>query len=80
MLTKCMCSGHKVMAALVWVGALNWGLVGFFDWNLVHALVGGWPSVERIVYALVGLCALLMLAKEKCKPCLKECGTCSPKK
>lgn len=66
---KHMCSGHKVSWVLVMVGALNWGLVGFFDFNLVHFLLGGWPTVERVVYALVGLAALMMLAKAKCKMC-----------
>lgn len=76
MITKCLCTGHKVLAALVWVGALNWGLVGFFDWNLVNALIGQWPTTERVVYGLVGVAALLMLAKGACKMCMKECGTC----
>ena len=40
---------------LVVVGALNWGLVGFFDWNLVSAIFGDMSIVSRIVYALVGL-------------------------
>ncbi len=37
------------------IGAINWGLVGAFDFNLVHALVGTMPMVERIVYILIGL-------------------------
>lgn len=69
---KHMCTGHKVMASLVWVGALNWGLVGLFQWNLVNALLGSWPTLERLVYGLVGLSALLLLAKAKCKPCMAE--------
>ncbi len=40
---------------LVLVGALNWGLVGFFGFNLVTTLFGGLPSIEKIVYILVGL-------------------------
>ena len=43
---------------LLTVGGLNWGLIGFFNWNLVNALLGAWPVVERIVYALVGLSAV----------------------
>lgn len=56
---------------LVVVGALNWGLVGFFEWNLVNVLVGDWPTVERVVYALVGLSGLYMLVKTcmSCKDC-----------
>lgn len=43
---------------LVLVGALNWGLVGFFNFNLVTAILGSVPLAEKIVYDLVGLCAL----------------------
>ena len=64
-----MCVAHKVCGALVWIGAINWGLIGFFKFNLVNAIFGGWPSFERIVYALVGLAAILMLFACKCKHC-----------
>jgi uncharacterized protein len=42
------------------VGALNWGLVGLFEWNLVAALFGDAGTVsatvaERIVYVLIGI-------------------------
>lgn len=70
MMMSKMCSPHKVAVLLVWVGALNWGLIGAFNFNLVNAIVGSWPTVERVVYILVGLSALLMLAKGKCKMCM----------
>ena len=42
------------------VGAVNWGLIGFFDFNLVSFLLGSnWLS--RIIYAVVGLCGLYLL-------------------
>lgn len=42
--------------ALIVVGALNWGLWGFFQFDLVAALFGGNSSIlSRIVYSLVGL-------------------------
>ncbi len=40
---------------LVVIGALNWGLVGLLNVNLVNWLLGSWPMVERVVYILVGL-------------------------
>lgn len=43
-----------IARVLVIVGALNWGLATF-DVNVVSALFGSWPTVEMIVYALVGL-------------------------
>jgi uncharacterized membrane protein YuzA (DUF378 family) len=53
----------KVLLAVAIIGALNWGLVGFFNWNLVDAIFGGGAreetsTVSRVVYALVGLCGL----------------------
>ncbi len=46
---------------LVIVGGLNWGLVGFFEFNLVETLFGEMTTLTRIVYDLVGLSALYML-------------------
>lgn len=42
------------------IGAVNWGLIGFFDFNLVSFLLGSsWLS--RTIYAIVGLCGLYLL-------------------
>lgn len=46
---------------LVIVGALNWGLVGFFDYNLVDELLGAGSMGAKVVYDLVGLSALYMI-------------------
>lgn len=44
---------------LVIIGAINWGLIGFFKFDLVATLFGGMDSmISRIVYALVGLSGL----------------------
>lgn len=50
-----------IAGVLVIIGGLNWGLVGFFDWNLVDSIFGMMSTVSRIVYALVGLSALWMI-------------------
>lgn len=68
--SKSMCLVHKVAGVLVLVGALNWGLVGAFEFNLVSTVLGQWVWVERIVYILIGLSALSMLCLAKC------CGDC----
>jgi uncharacterized membrane protein YuzA (DUF378 family) len=48
-----------VVAVLLVVGGLNWGLVGLFQFDLVAAIFGGQASVlSRIVYTLVGVCAV----------------------
>lgn len=44
---------------LVLVGALNWGLVGFFNIDLVALIFGDMTSISRIVYGLVGISAIL---------------------
>lgn len=48
---------------LVIIGGLNWGLIGFFNWNLVDAIFGAGSSLSRIIYALVGLGALYLLIR-----------------
>jgi uncharacterized protein len=50
-----------IAIVLVIVGALNWGLVGLLGFNLVAALFGGVPTVEAIVYILVGIAGLWMI-------------------
>ncbi|MDC3956092.1 DUF378 domain-containing protein [Polyangium jinanense] len=50
-----------VALVLVIVGALNWALVGLFDWNLVAALFGTFSALTRIVYVLVGLSGLYLI-------------------
>ncbi len=47
---------------LVIIGAVNWGLIGFFQFDLVATLFGGMESwISRIIYALVGLAGLYCL-------------------
>lgn len=63
----------KLCKVLVVVGAINWGLVGLFGFDLVQALVGSWPMVAKVVYVLIGLAGVMMLVgmvkKGSCKPC-----------
>lgn len=47
-----------VAYVLIIVGALNWGLVGFFNFNLVAWLFGEMSTLSRIIYALVGLAGI----------------------
>ena len=59
---------HARMGAVDWiamillvVGGLNWGLVGLFRFDLVATLFGEMSPLSRIVYPVVGLCALYSL-------------------
>lgn len=43
------------------IGAVNWGLIGFFRFDLVAFLFGSMTLLSRIVYAVVGICGLYLL-------------------
>ena len=54
-----MTGWDKFILALIIIGALNWGLIGFFRYDLVATIFGGQlAAISRIVYALVGLSGL----------------------
>lgn len=52
---------QQIANILVIVGAINWGLVGLLNLNLVNAVLGSIAGLEKIVYILVGLSGVLML-------------------
>ena len=49
---------QKVCLVLTIIGAINWGLVGFFKFNLVDTIFGSMSVISRIIYALVGISGL----------------------
>ena len=65
---------HMVAFTLAMVGALNWGLVGLLQFNLVNAFLSSWPMVEQVVYTLIGASAIYVFATH-----MKDCKTCSKK-
>lgn len=48
----------KIALTLIIIGAINWGLIGLFNFNLVDTLFGVGTTLSRIVYSLVGLSGL----------------------
>lgn len=46
---------------LVIIGAINWGLIGFFDFDLVAAIFGEMSMFTRIIYSFVGVSAIISL-------------------
>ena len=48
----------KIALVLIIIGAINWGLIGFFKFDLVATLFGEMSMFSRIVYALVGISGL----------------------
>ncbi len=47
-----------IALVLIIVGAINWGLIGLFNFNLVDTLFGVGSALSRIVYTLVGVSGL----------------------
>ena len=48
------------LLTLVIIGAINWGLIGFFRFDLVAFIFGDMSWLSRIIYALVGISGLYM--------------------
>lgn len=42
------------------IGAVNWGLIGLFNFNLVSFLFGDMSLISRIIYVVVGICGLYL--------------------
>jgi len=69
---------HKIAFILVAIGGLNWGLIALgtymgSNWNVVNLILSSWPSIENLVYLLVGLSVLALLFSHK-----KDCRDCNP--
>lgn len=51
---------QKIALALVIIGAINWGLVGLFQFDLVAAIFGDSANIiARIIYTVIGICGLI---------------------
>lgn len=63
---------HMVAYILLWVGGLNWGLVGLLNMNIVESVVG--MDLAKIVYIVVGLATVYVIATHMndCKVCGKS--------
>lgn len=53
---------NVICLTLAIVGAINWGLIGFFNLNLVSMIFGEGTIVSRIIYVLVGLAGLYLIS------------------
>ncbi len=77
-----MCVPMMIAKILVIIGGINWGLVGvgmllgkMESWNVVHMILKSMPTLEAIVYVLVGLAAIMKIFGCKCHKCMG--GTCA---
>lgn len=50
---------QKTALIFTLIGALNWGLIGLFSFDLVAFLFGEMTVLSRIVYTLVGICGII---------------------
>ena len=67
------CGVCKIVGLLVAIGALNWGLVGLFQVDLVAKLLGPMTTAAKAVYILIGVAGVLkLLSLLKACPCQKK--------
>ena len=52
---------NGIVLALIAIGALNWGLIGLFNFNLVTYIFGNMQMISRLVFILVGIAGLWSL-------------------
>ncbi|OOB79043.1 MAG: DUF378 domain-containing protein [Epulopiscium sp. Nele67-Bin002] len=51
-----------IALALIIIGAINWGLIGFFQFDLIASLFGGMESwISRVIYGIVGISGIYSL-------------------
>ena len=50
---------QKILLVITIIGAINWGLIGIFDFDLVAMMFGTAWMLSRIVYTLVGICGIV---------------------
>ena len=51
---------QSIALTLTIIGAINWGLIGLFDFNLVALIFGGLDSIlTKIIYIIVGICGII---------------------
>lgn len=52
---------YNIVLTLVIIGALNWLLIGLFDFDLVASLFGIMSTFSRIIYTLVGISGIISI-------------------
>jgi len=66
---------HMIAYIFLWVGGLNWGILGLFNTNVVNQLLSSVPGLEQVVYILVGVATVYVIATH-----MGDCKVCSSKK
>lgn len=50
---------QKITLAFTIIGAINWGLIGLFNFNLVSTIFENSPVIQSLIYTIVGICGLI---------------------
>ena len=50
---------QKICLVLTIIGAINWGLIGLLDFNLIATIFGSGSMLEKIIYILVGIAGII---------------------
>jgi len=50
---------YKICLVFTILGAVNWGLIGLFDFNLVTAIFEAGSMIVKVIYTLIGICGLV---------------------
>ena len=83
---KGCCTPALIGKILLIIGGINWGLIGIGmlmnsgdvnALNVVHMIFQSVPTVEAIVYVLVGVAAVMKIFGCKCKKCMTSCASCN---
>ncbi|MBB2482848.1 DUF378 domain-containing protein [Bacillus sp. APMAM] len=56
-----MSAVQRIALVFTIIGAINWGLIGFFQFDLVAAIFGHAIALTRIIYGIVGIAGLINL-------------------
>ena len=54
-----------IACVILIIGGLNWGLIGFFDFNLISMIFGEMTALTRLIYCLIGLSGLYTIFQWK---------------
>lgn len=52
----------RVALVLVLIGAINWGLIGVFEFDVIEAIFGSIPGVVRVLYTFIGIAGIYVVA------------------
>ncbi len=65
---------RMIALAFVLIGAVTLGLLGLFNFNIVAAMFGDATILTRILYALVGISAVILMITHDNEECYCDCG------